>query len=274
MYDATGHMAGSIIRYLSLTQLAAKFGLYNESAYLINFIAATFGKLLRIGLFMIFFDSIALVVVQVPSWTRDGLLTIIATFFIVDLVASILFHRNLLFHLPEHIQDGTFDRYVVRPAPTLFQVSFRVIDIGDVVTLVPFIIFWGWMVSRFPAAIGTGAIFGYIGMMVVAVVFLYALVLLIGSISFWTVRGDGAGRLTDYMAGAASFPLDIFAAPFRQIAFWVVPVAILSVVPAQVLFGTASLMVVGYSILFTVVLLCIALRVWNRGVRRYDSASS
>lgn len=268
------HTVASIKRYILLIRLFASFGFHLESAYVINFVSATFGKLLRIALIILFFHSIAIAVPNIPGWNVEGLYTIAATFYIVDLFASVLFHRNLLFHVPRAIQSGTFDTILIKPIPKLFHAAFQRIDIGDFIAFVPFVAFWTYAVTTFEVEITVQHSLLYIAFIFNALVFVFAVVLILASAAFWTVRGDGMGRLVDHISGTATFPLDIYRGNIRFIAFYVVPVAVISVIPAQALFGIAKPFDLLYSIAVTLILLAVAVGVWNAGLRRYSSASS
>jgi ABC-2 type transport system permease protein len=268
------HMAGNFGRYSQLLYLFTKFDLSIHTTYLINFFAGVVGKLLRVFLIMLFFKTLVLRVPGIPQWNEMQLYVLAVTFYVTDLIASILFHRNLLYHLPRMIRDGTFDRILVKPIPQLFHAAFNRIDMQDMLAFIPFIYFWVYIIQHFDVPATPGTIALYIVLVLNAVVFTFALVLLLGSTSFWLTRGDGFGRLVDHATGSARFPFDIFPEKFKFVVFYIVPVALLATVPTQALLRLAAPLHIVYSVAFTVVLLFVALLVWRKGVNVYQSASS
>ncbi len=265
---------GSLKRYAQLLYLFTKFDFYLETAYGLNFLFATCGKIFRVLLVMVFFKTLVLRVPGIPQWNEAQLYILAATFYITDLIASILFHRNLLFHLPRIIRDGTFDRILTKPIPQLFHAAFNKIDVGDFLAFVPFMYFWIYIVQHFVLSVTFGSVALYVLLVVNAVVFIFALVLLLGSTSFWLNRGDGFGRLVDHATGAARFPFDIFPEKLKFVVFYILPVAVLATLPTQALLGFAQPLYILYSVGFTLILLAAALVVWNRGLHAYQSASS
>jgi ABC-2 type transport system permease protein len=267
-------MVGSITRIKELLRLFFKFGFALDSAYVLNFVLATLGKILRIFLLMVFFKTLILAVPDIPGWSEPALYVLAATFYITDLIASVFFHRNLLFHLPRMIQDGSFDRMLVTPLSRIFHVAFHRIDVGDVLSLIPFIYFWYYILTRFTVSATFSSVLLYTLLVINAIAFIFGLVLLLGSVSFWTIQGDGFGRFIDHVTGAARIPLDIFPQPFKYVLSYLFPLVILSTIPTQALFGSVTLFDVGYAVCFTIGLLCVSGVAWTKGLRAYNSASS
>ena len=267
-------MVGNVQRHLQLLIVYAKQSLVNETTYRSNFVMATIGKILRIILLMVFFYSVSQRVPSIGEWNTETLYILVATFYIVDLVASIFFQRNLLYHLPRAIQDGTFDTFLLAPVSTLFQSSFRRIDPGDTVALIPFVGFWIWMVRSLTLDLTTFHVVAYLLFVLIGILLTYALTLGFGALAFWTVRGDGLGRMVDSITNASVYPLDIYPQPLRTVFLSAIPIALFAVIPTQALTGTLSVAHGILSLVVTTVFFCLALLLWNRGLRRYNSVSS
>lgn len=267
-------MVGSVTRYRKLLVLFLKSDFYLQSAYTLNFFSGVVGKILRIVLVLLFFQTLVLAVPGIPQWGSLELSVLAATFYITDLIASVLFHRNLLFHLPREIHDGTFDRTLRLPVPTLFYTAFQRIDAGDFLATLPFIVFWFYIGQHAVLAFTAWSIVLYIVLVLHAIVFIFALTLLVGSTAFWFPRGDGFGRLIDSSTGAGRFPFTIFPKKFQFVVFYVFPLALLATIPTQALLGTAQPFQMVYVVGFTFMLFVVSLLVWKRGLRAYQSASS
>lgn len=267
-------MADNIRRYARLLLIYTKHTMVMETSYHSNFIMATIGKLLRITLLMVFFYSIAQRIPTIGAWKIESLYILVATFYIVDLVASIFFQRNLLYHLPRAIQDGTFDTVLLTPVHTLFQASVRRIDPGDTLALIPFVGFWIWMAQMVGDQLTIMHVLTYMCFVVLAIILTYAITLCFGALAFWTVRGEGVGRMVDSVTTASVYPLDIYPQPFRTLFVTIIPIALFAVIPTQALFGTLSFTYALLSITITILFLSIGVVLWKHGVRRYNSVSS
>lgn len=267
-------MVASLQRYVRLLILFFKSDLYLQTAYAFNFFCGVIGKVLRIFLVMLFFQTLVTSVPNIPQWSTAELYILAATFYITDLCASVLFHRNLLYHLPRDVHDGSFDRTLRMPVPTLFYTAFQKIDAGDFLAVIPFIGFWVYIGQHFVLPLTAASIALYIIMCIHAIIFIFALVLLVGSTAFWFPRGDGFGRLIDSSTAAARFPFTVFPRKFQFVVFYLFPLAILATIPTQVLLGKADMSQVVYVIGFTYVLLALSIAAWRRGLRVYQSASA
>lgn len=267
-------MVANVSRAWTFFRLFIKYGFAIETAYAINFLAGTCGKILRVVLLLVFFQALTINVPAIGHWDTASLYILAATFYITDLIASVLFHRTLLFHMAGLIRKGEFDRFLIQPVSTLAHVAFHRIDPGDFLTLLPFGVFLIYVVQHFGLEFSAAAILLYGVLILNAVVFIFSLTLILGSISFWAMQTDGFGRFTDHISGAARFPIDIFPKNFKRIVFYFFPIAILSIVPTLALFGKATLFDILYSIVFTALLFVVSLFTWQQGLKRYDSASS
>lgn len=267
-------MAGKARRYIELIWLFIKFDYFVETAYTANFIAASLGKVTRVALSLVFFHALSVAVPGIPKWNELALFILVATFYIVDLIASIFFQRNILFHLPKAIRDGSLDRILVKPIHTLFHVSMQRIDIGDTIALIPFGFFWWYVWDRFqfqPSMLAVGA---YVLCLFIALAATYGMVLILGSLSFWTVKSEGFGRFIDYISAAAIFPITLFPQQIQVLFFYVIPIALFAFIPTQALLGSLTWSMLIYAITATTLLLCVGAMVWSRGLQQYQSASS
>jgi ABC-2 type transport system permease protein len=266
-------MAGNASRAWLLFRVFARQNFQQQSVYRLNFVFAVLGKLLRIGFVVIFFQSLTRVA-DIPGWNGTALWVLAATFYLVDLAASVFFQRNLLYYLPEMIRTGQLDRILTKPVSPLALTAFHVIDVGDALAIAPLVVFWTGLAVGQGIELTIGRVAAYLGLVALALVLTFFLMLLLGSLSFWTVRGDGFGRFVDRLTTVAQFPLDLFPRAVRVLLFSVVPLALLATLPTQALFGRVAPVQIIAASVATVAIGGLALLAWHRGLQRYSSAST
>lgn len=265
---------GRIKRHFFLLTLLTKIGLMRQMAYKPQFFFMILGKVLRIGLVFLFFQSIFTKVDRIGSWNYNQVLLLFATFHLVDYLMSITFHRNLAFHLPQLIRSGELDARMLMPVNLLFLVSFETIDLIDFMSFLPSAGFLGYVLYRFDFAFSWGQALVYVTLLANALLFLFAVVLIIAAVSFWTTQSVGLARIFDNVLKVGRYPLDIFEGFFKVVLVYFLPLALIAQVPSQALLGLlsagAAIKAFGVTIVFT----GFAVLLWRIGQKNYMSAST
>jgi ABC-2 type transport system permease protein len=261
-------------RYLRLFWLLVKIGLMRDMAYRFHFFMMVTGKVIRIGLLFFFFQAIFLRVDRIGNWSYDQVLLLFATFHVVDFLMSITFQRNLAFLLPRKIQMGELDARLLLPINPLFIASFEDIDMMDFFSFLPSLGFLGYVLYRLNFDFSWIQVLAYLGLLANALVFLYALVLIITTVSFWTTQSYGLARMFDNLLKIGRYPLDIFHGFWKVIFMYFLPLVLIAQVPSQSLLGALAPGTVLFAFGMSGFLLFLAVRFWKVGLRNYMSASS
>jgi ABC-2 type transport system permease protein len=180
----------------------------------------------------------------------------------------------------EFIRTGNFDRVLLRPrslAVQLIGYDFRLRTLGRIIQGLVIIaiatqaLHFHWT----PAAVALAA-WAIVG----GVALFSGLLVLQGTLSFWTVEGlEVANVLTYGGVQAAQFPLSLYAPWFRGFLTFVVPLACVAYFPVVALLGRhdplgAPDWFLPLSPIFGVVFLAVSFWAWGFGVRRYTSTGS
>lgn len=263
-----------MIRYFKLFWFLVKIGLMRQMAYRPHFILMIAGKVIRIGLLFFFFQAIFFKVNRIGQWTFDQVLLLFATFHIVDYMMSITFHRNLAFHLPRNIQTGELDSRIVIPVNLLFLASLEELDLMDFFSFLPSLGFIFYVFYRLRFAFSWVQVGTYIVLLVNALVFLFAMILIIATISFWTTQSYGLAKIFDNLSKIGRYPLDIFEGFWKVIFVYFLPLVLIAQIPSQVLLQALSLKFVLFALSATTIFFIFALNFWKVGLRSYLSAST
>ena len=267
-------MMSAIGRYFRIFGLFVKLGLMRQMAYRPHFLMMIIGKVVRIGLLFFFFQAIFLKVDRIGQWTYDQVLLLFATFHVVDYVMSITFQRNLASYLPNNIQTGELDARMVLPVNLLFFASFEHLDLVDFFSFLPSLGFLGYVFCRLGFSFSLGQALLYVALLINSLLFLYALVLIIATVSFWTTQSYGLGRIFDNLLKIGRYPLDIFEGSLKVVFLYFLPLVVIAQIPSQALLKTLSPWFVVFAFSITALFMAVALCFWRIGVRCYLSASS
>lgn len=261
-------------RYATLFVLLCRVSLMRQMAYRPHFFLMVFGKVIRMVLLLLFFQAVFFKVDALGQWTFDQVLLLFATFHMVDYLMSITFQRNLSYHLPALIQNGNLDSRMILPVNLLFLSSLESIDMMDLVSFIPCLGLLAYALYRLEFAFTWLQALMYGLLLVNALMFLFAVVLMIASISFWTTQSAGLGRIFDDLTRIGRYPLDIFEGFWKFVFIYVLPLALIAQAPSQALLGSLDPGFALYAFGCSTLLVVIAVGFWKMGVRAYSSTSS
>lgn len=258
-------------RYARITWMLTKIALMVDLAYRPSFIMAVISKVLRVGMFLVFFNAVFSAVPIIAGWTYEQSVLLVAVYSTVELLTSITFRRNLAYYFPETIHDGSFDRILLFPTNPLYWASIREIDIMDLVSLIP-------VIGLIVYAINLNGIDLHIISVIIvsllicaSLISIYAITLTICSLSFWSQIGGGPGRMAEGILKAGQIPASVYSGTFQIIFTFVLPVATIATVPTQFLLDVATPTQVLYSVLLSIVYCAVAMKLWKSGLQRYNS---
>lgn len=180
----------------------------------------------------------------------------------------------------ELIRTGGFDRLLLRPRPLALQLMAHDLRLSRLGRLLQGagVLAWGCWETGLARSPATGALvlFALAG----GTALLLGILVLQGTLSFWTVEGlEIANVLTYGSVQAAQMPLSVYAAWFRRVLTFIVPLACVAYYPVLALLGRpdplgAPAWVGWVSPLAGFAFLGVALLAWRWGLRRYASTGS
>jgi len=174
-----------------------------------------------------------------------------------------------------YIIEGKFDRVLLRPVSSLFQVlfeNFRIESLQEVVTG-SFCMWWAtrhlglvWSPAKFGMLIFFGACAGIIYV---------SIFLLLSTVSFWFEDRIGVHPPVWNVIAFGRYPLSIYSGAVQFFLCWIIPFGLASYYPSVRMLGrTATPEYLVYVPIVAIVSLAIAISVWNSGTRHYSSTGS
>lgn len=176
--------------------------------------------------------------------------------------------------LPSLIRSGELDLYLVRPLNPLLYASFCKVDLGSV----PLILAGGIVTMAGAAQYGCltlGNVLAWLLAIALMYVLMYALSLLVRSVSFWTTSVEALGEFENALVTYSfRLPLPAITGAWKLILLLALPYGLAANFPAYALSGQTSPLWWFYATAVALLFLALALWVWRAGLRRYESASS
>jgi ABC-2 type transport system permease protein len=264
-------------RYLRLLGALARYGLARELAFRGNFLAKLAVEVIWLGILIIFYRTIFAKTNAVAGWDEAQYLFFIGVYFAVESVIETLFLENCV-EFPELVRTGDLDFFLLRPIDEQFLVTCRTIEwstapnlvMGALVMLVA-LDMRGW-------AVGPVEVIVFFVLFVCAVLLAYSFLVILTSTAIWLIRNQSLMEMWWLFTSLMRYPREIFrgkwASPVGWFFTFIVPVMLVTNVPAQTMVKAFDWKFAALMLLATLAMLWVSRRFFRYALQCYRSASS
>src|SRR5437667_8427718 len=248
----------------------AKVRLAYKADFFIAFFSSMAATVLGFGFVLVLFSKIP----QLQGWSFYEILFLYA-FSLVPLGLFNVVSWNLYEFGDIYVIQGRFDRILLRPVNTLFQVlfeKFRVESLQEVVTGVAILVI---CVRRMHLAWHVTETLWFALMVVCGALIYLAVFLILTAVSFWFEDRVGIVPPVFNMLTFGRYPLTIYNVFIQFMLSWIIPFGFASFYPTTHFLRRQSF--ASYFHLVPVVaaaFFTLAVFVWNKGVENYSSTGS
>jgi ABC-2 type transport system permease protein len=264
-------------RYIRLWFALVRFSLAREMAFRANFVVKMFVEVLWLSMLLIFYHMLFAQTSNVADWSQGQYLFFVGCYFTFQGLIEALFLENCN-QFADLVRTGDLDFYLLKPIDEQFLVTFRVFDwscVPNVVMGCGVMLYGlhelGWAVSPWRVPL-------FLLMMACGSGLAYSFLLLLTSASVWFMRNQSLFEMWWLFTTLMRYPREIFQGPW---AFWVgmffsfvLPIMLVTNVPAQLMVKTLDPKVAAYAVVATAILLVGSRWFFRAALRRYRSASS
>ena len=263
------------MRYIKLILQFLSASSQQEMAYSFNFFIHLVYSLLNLGVGIAGLGILYNQVEYIQGWDYESTLALLGIYLVVSAIRSLFIGPSLeaLSGMDGEILSGKFDFTILRPINLQFLASFRYWQ--------PFALFdllLGIGVIVYSIALpGSSVTFTHLitfGLALSAgLIVMYSIILAFSALVFWS-PGFMFTWVFDGLFQLAHYPVGLYPGWARQLLTWVIPVGVITTLPAQALTGKAALpdLLAAIGLAFGLYLGAGLLFKFN--VKRYSSASS
>lgn len=204
-----------------------------------------------------------------PGWSFHEVLLIQSVFIMSTAVANILFFGVVILVM-EHIREGTFDLFLIKPAPVTLLVIGMSFSFEHVFVFAGGVLLFGYALTALSPP-GLLAWVQFILVFILAIAVLMGFVFLLSATLFKWVGNSRLFEVFEAITQFGRYPASIYTKSFRSLITYVVPVALLGTIPASVLLKPDSLKGLLLAAIFAIVFLGIGFSVWKLMLKSYTS---
>lgn len=262
-------------RYFKIWGILIRLGLMTELQYRLNFLLtfiATTSWLIAEIMFIYFvtqrFNAIA-------GWSQNQLILLLGVnqIWVGGAWFPIIWPSLVTF--AERIKSGEADKIFTLPINTQFYISVFRISWSSFSVMINGIILVTYSLTKLEVVPSFNAIFSFLVLISISSWIIYCIQYIAMSLTFWLIETGSHLYIVYTMDRLCRFPYEIFAKGSLLILFtFVLPVSIITNVPARALLGILDWEFVVYALIVAIWLTIVSQVVWKMGLRRYESASS
>ncbi len=258
-------------RYWKLLRIFWSTAIAAEMEYRVNFLLATLSSLGNLvgslfGLFLFYRTGYTF-----AGWSWEAALIVLGIFTLLQGFSATFLAPNLN-RIVRHVQEGTLDFVLLKPIRSQFWLSVHTFSPWGLPDLVFGSAIIGYAGTRLNLRINDYIIstiplcFGFI--------ILYSLWFMLGATSIWFVKIYNVTEVLRGLLEAGRYPMVAYPTAFRFFFTFVVPVAFLTTVPAQLMLGQSEIPWLIGSLILALGLFAASTWFWRFALRFYTSASS
>jgi ABC-2 type transport system permease protein len=264
-----------MLQPLRLIRIFIETSVRNETAYNANFWVGLLNSLLNFGTGLLGVIVLFGQIDAVGGWSFGSTLAVLGVYLTVGAVRDLFISPSLdaLTGMDGEVWVGTFDFTLLRPVDTQFLASvrrWRLFALFDLLlglgVLVAAVIQIGIMITA-------ARLITFLVTLTAGTITLYAILLAFSGLVFWS-PGFLFSWVFDGIFQMGRYPVRLYPGALRLLLIWIIPVGVITTLPAQALTGDLSPATLVGSLGFSIALLAGASILFRGGLRRYASASS
>jgi len=225
-------------------------------------------KLLRFLIFLVFIYFIAKKTNGLAGYSPDQAIFIYLTFNIADTLAQVLFRE--VYRFKPMVVSGELNNVLIKPYNPLLKVLIGGVDFFDVIMLIFYLGLTVLQVSRF-STISVAGVLLYIFLILNGVLIAAAFHIFVLAATVVTAQTDQLIMIYRNLTATGRFPLTIYRPAIRTFFTFVIPVGLMIGYPARAMFNTLSWVNVIVAVVFSFLILGVALKIWTLSLAKYQS---
>jgi ABC-2 type transport system permease protein len=262
-------------RYAEVYAIMLRNSLIREMAFKANFLLWMGVELLWFIGQIVFLEVIFGYVDRIGDWTKWEVVLLVGTHQLIAQVFQAFFYSNLA-NLPELIRTGRLDFMLLQPIDTQFAVSTKQFGLDNLVNALIGVAFVVAALIKLGVAPSPAQVALYLAAIGMGVMIHYAVLFCLAATSFWIVRSQGLIYGYYGLFNLGRYPDVVFRGLFKFVFSWVIPIIVVTNVPARLLIrGADSPAPLLLQLLLATAIVTVLTRLfWRAALKRYASASS
>ncbi|MCS6244858.1 MAG: ABC-2 family transporter protein [Opitutus sp.] len=263
----------TILDYLRIWLAGARYSIVRTLMFRFDFIMWSLVELFWMVVNVLLVAVIYEHTESIAGWKRYEMLLLVGSSMLVQRFIMGFVWSNL-FEMARNIRSGHFDFFLAQPGKPLVMVSTRKVDLdglANAVVAAAVVIYAARQLGLSPSFVEVAL---YALMLLCGFLINYAILLITVSLTFWLGSAQGIEGSYFTLMEFSRLPRQAFKGVSSIVFVWILPAVVVSNVPANTLIHGFEPLNTLWLLAVTIAWMGLAVWVFNRGLRRYASASS
>ncbi len=261
-------------RYLKIYAALWQNSVVREMGFKSNFLLWIVVELMWFVLQLLFVAVLYQHTQSIATWSKWQVVLLMGASHFIQQIFLAFFLTNCT-QLSEYIRTGKLDFMLLLPVNTRFLISLRQVDLGGFVNAGTAVAVMAYAARQLHLSPSWAQIVGFGLLSIAGILIHYALMFLLASSSFWTVRAQGIVWGYYNLFNIARLPDAAFRGFFKAFFTFAIPMLLVANVPVKLLAQRLAsplemLLLAGMA----VICLAASEAMWRLALRHYTSASS
>lgn len=261
------------MRHLRLYAYFVQFSISKAMEFRLDFTFRILMDIFYYAVNIMFFKVIYLHTPMLAGWSEEQMMLFVSVYLVVDGLNMTIFSTNMWW-LPDLINKGGLDYYLIRPISPLFFISTREFSANSFLNLVMAIGIFIYSLYQYPTPFSVWELLFFILLIINGTLLYYSCQLLMIIPVFWTQSSRGFVDLFYSLGMAMERPHKIYRGALKIVFTFILPFALIASFPATLFMDKFSWATLIQLIVVTIVFWNVVLFVWRKGLGVYSSASS
>ena len=261
-------------RYIKLWLAFFRNTLSRDMEFKMNFVLELFIDFIYYGSLFFFFQVIFQYQNSFGDFNQDAVIIFLILLYIVDSI-YVFFLGGNVFEVNNKVRTGDLDFILTKPINPQFFISFRYINSYALISISILSILLLQLSYNYHSEqfIIINYVVCFISVILGVSIF-YSIEFIIACLAFWFRNFSYAGWLAGELIKYSRRPDSIYKQWFRNILFTALPMAMIVSVPARMLLFGPNTNLLLLQFFVSIFFLVISILIWNKGLIKYESASS
>ena len=263
-----------MLHYLRIWLASARYSIIRTMMFRGDFIVWSFVELFWMAVNILLISVIYAHTKSVAGWSKYEMLLLVGTSMLIQRFLMGFFWSSI-FEMGRNVRTGNFDFFLAQPGNIMFMATTRKLDPDGLVNSIVATAIIAYSAGQLHLHPGPGAIALYVFMVFCGLVIHYSILVMSISLVFWMTSVQGVEGTYFVLTEFSRLPREAFTGLITRVLFvWILPVVVVSNVPAHMLLHGFNPVWACWLFVAAVAWFAAAVVVFNRGLRRYTSASS
>ncbi len=261
------------MRYLKLLAVFYRTSIQTDMEYRVDFftriVASLLGLLTTLGSLAIAYTYTS----DLRGWSFSRALVLLAVYYLMDGLIQVFIAPNMR-EVMQQVRNGTLDFVLLKPVSPQFLASFRTLNIWRLANALVGVGLSVYAVARLSVSTGPVQAVGFAVALAAGCAIVYSLWLFLVTLTFWFVKVDNIEQIVWQAFEAGRYPIGIYPFWLRTALTYVIPIAFIITVPAQVLTGGLNGVTLALALGLAAAMVGLSSAFWRFGLRNYTGASA